>query len=192
MSVAEKTKEVILKDMLGLDSPRKILLVDKTTMRIMSSSCRMYDVLQQGVTVVEDVAINRQPLPFDAIYFLSPTEASVECLLTDFDPKKKKKTQYPKVHLFFNARIDDKLLAKIQDHQVSDRIKTLKELHVDWLALESQAFHFDMPNALQGLFSPSEDPEITEYQIAKKISIIMYCLRRISYRSLCTIPKCSR
>jgi len=169
MAVAERTREVILSDMLGLESPRKILLVDKTTMRIMSSACRMYDVLQQGVTVVEDVTINRQPLPFDAIYFLSPTETSVERLLTDFDPKKKKKVQYPRVHLFFNARIDDKLLAKIQDHYVSDRIKTLKELHVDWLAVESQAFHFDSPDSFQGLFSPSGDPEITEYAIAKRL-----------------------
>jgi len=54
--------------------------------------------------VVEDVMINRQYLPnLEAIYFLTPTEDSVNALIRDFDPSVKKKTMYSDVHVFFTS-----------------------------------------------------------------------------------------
>ncbi len=54
--------------------------------------------------VVEDVAINRQPLSkLEAIYFLTTSDESIDFLIRDFDPNVKKKLMYAEVHIFFTT-----------------------------------------------------------------------------------------
>src|SRR5690242_15205737 len=54
--------------------------------------------------VVEKIDISRQPLPnMEAIYFLSPTDESINLLIQDF--KNEKSPQYRAVHLFFTTGI---------------------------------------------------------------------------------------
>ncbi len=52
----------------------KVLIVDHVALRTLSSCCLMHDVIELGVTIVEDLLKNRQPMPeFDAIYLMAPT-----------------------------------------------------------------------------------------------------------------------
>lgn len=52
---------------------------------------------------MEKVSIRREPLPeLEAIYFLSPTEESIDFLIKDFENSKK--PQYAAVHLFLTSR----------------------------------------------------------------------------------------
>jgi syntaxin-binding protein 1 len=148
----------------------KVLIVDEESMHIISTCCRMYDVMERGVTVVENVMVNRQPLSkLQAIYFLSPTEESVAHLINDFDPKKKSKVMYAGVHLFFTTRVPDSLFLKLKKAPVHARIRQFKELNLDFLAPESQLFHFDMPDSLCQLFSPRGNKEEEIQRIAKKL-----------------------
>jgi len=138
----------------------KVLLVDKTSMRIISTCCRMYDVMEKGITVVENVNIERQPLSkLEAIYFLSPSEESVNALINDFDPEKKKKLMYQAVHLFFTTRVPDSLFLKIKRAKVHARIRTFKELNIDFLVPESQVYHFNAKDSLGGLFARGADTD---------------------------------
>ncbi|XP_042475825.1 SNARE-interacting protein KEULE-like isoform X2 [Macadamia integrifolia] len=53
----------------------KVLIMDKVTVKVMSYSCKMADITEEGVSLVEDLFRRRQPLPsMDAIYFIQPTK----------------------------------------------------------------------------------------------------------------------
>jgi hypothetical protein len=124
MNLREICKERLLSDMVrsvvpGVGSGWKVLIVDHLSMRIISAACKMYDVMEENVTgmllslcynvsntndvlVVENIALNRQPLPnMEAIYFISPRPESVDALINDF--KKNDKLMYSCAHLFFTS-----------------------------------------------------------------------------------------
>ena len=74
--------------------------MDETATRVISSALTMYDIMERRVTLVEQLAKNRQPFPdMDVIYLLSPTMDSVKKILGDFENKAKAK--YGNVHIFF-------------------------------------------------------------------------------------------
>ncbi|KAG5565649.1 hypothetical protein RHGRI_001534 [Rhododendron griersonianum] len=53
----------------------KVLIMDKVTVKVMSCSCKMADITDEGVSLVEDLFRRRQPLPsMDAIYFIQPSK----------------------------------------------------------------------------------------------------------------------
>jgi len=157
MSIKEVARKRLIEDIIRPIRPAtgwKVVILDHETTRILSSACRMYDVMEEGVTLVENISIARQPLPkMDAIYFLTPKEESINLLLRDFkDPKN---PQYGAVHLFFSSRLSDELFAKIRANEpLKSRIKGLKEINMDFLVYESQVFHFDSPDTFKLLFSP--------------------------------------
>ncbi|CDI79534.1 syntaxin binding protein, putative [Eimeria praecox] len=99
------------------------MVVDEKTLNVLSSCCSVYDVLYDGVTIVELISKQRQPLPeLNALYFLSPSEDSVQALINDF--KDEKKPQYRSAYVYFSSPIP----------------------------YEQRVFHFGMPNALFELF----------------------------------------
>jgi hypothetical protein len=62
----------------------KVLIMDKFTVKIMSYACKMADITEEGVSLVEDLYKRRQPLPsLDAIYFIQPTKENIVMFLSD-------------------------------------------------------------------------------------------------------------
>ena len=59
-----------------------ILVMDKSALKVFSSCCKFFDVYQASLYHIERLEVKRKLFPkTDAIYFISPTVASVNRLL---------------------------------------------------------------------------------------------------------------
>jgi syntaxin-binding protein 1 len=129
-----------------------VLVVDPESLRVISSSIGMYNLMEHHVSIVEDLTKGRAPFRDQAVlYFVEPTEESLNRIIEDWTPKKgsKKGPLYGDVvFLYFLGRLPDELFAKIKGcKELVKRVKVLKEVNLDFLTKEADAFHFDMKDA---------------------------------------------
>ncbi|EGC40177.1 hypothetical protein DICPUDRAFT_147033 [Dictyostelium purpureum] len=178
-SLRDISKNRLLNEMVRAISPEasggwKALVVDQDSLRIISSCCGMFDIMEEKVTVVEKIDNQRQALPnLEAIYFLTPTTKSIDLLINDF--KKKSHPHYLAIHLFLTSKLPDAEFKKLSASIAVQRIKTFKELNLEYLAIESQSFHFDQNNSLPSLFSP-EAFDSTEEQNRIATRLVSLCV----------------
>ncbi|KAJ3027855.1 UNVERIFIED_CONTAM: vacuolar sorting protein VPS33/slp1 [Siphonaria sp. JEL0065] len=156
MNIRETVKKRILVDMIRSVQPTsrwKIVVVDAKSLRILNTACKMADILEENVTLVEDISRKRTSYPTkEAIYFISPTDESVTALVEDFT---RPKPMYARAHIFFTARecclgfvfdrtcltprivaLSDALFEKIDRGQSQASVKfigCLKEMNIDFL-----------------------------------------------------------
>jgi len=167
----------ILKDMLQSVKSKgwKILVLDRKTSKILSAACRMFDLMEEGVSVVEDIEKSRQPFPqLEAVYFLSPTHDNITNLKNDFnDPNKPK---YAAAHIFFSSHLSDIFFSDLAHSEIVPKIKSLKEANVEFLANEAHVFHFDMPTVFQTIFSGPDDQTLDRELRKMATSLATVCL----------------
>ncbi|KAM8930988.1 LOW QUALITY PROTEIN: syntaxin-binding protein 3 [Pelodytes ibericus] len=154
-AVWQRIKTEILDDCRKADE-WKILLLDHFTTKLLTSCCKMTDLLQEGITVVEDLFKIRQPVEgMKAIYFISPNEKSVDCLVNDF---KTKSVKYKAAYVYFSDVCPDNLFAKLKMCQPKT-IKRCKEINISFFPKESQVFLLNVPDAFYLLYSPDKADE---------------------------------
>jgi len=130
----------------------------------------MMELMETGITAIEKLELKRKRFPnMHAIYFITPTNKSIDLLLEDFSFAN---PQYLKAHLFFTNRVPKDLMKKIADGQdLLNRVKTFKEINQDFLCVEDNIFNLDMPEAIARLFSGPNDLKQENYidQVAMKL-----------------------
>ncbi|KAJ7962204.1 SNARE-interacting protein KEULE [Quillaja saponaria] len=117
----------------------KVLIMDKVTVKVMSHSCKMADITDQGVSLVEDLFQRRQPLPsMDAIYFIQPSKE--------------------KAYVFFCSPVPKEFVNHIKsDTSVLPHIGALREMNLEYFPIDSQAFVTDQEIAMDELFGNIEN-----------------------------------
>ncbi|XP_020244242.1 protein transport Sec1a-like isoform X3 [Asparagus officinalis] len=134
----------------------KVLIMDKLTVKVMSYSCKMADITDEGVSLVEDLFKRRQPMPaMDAIYFIQPSKENVIMFLSDMSGRC---PLYRKAYVFFSSPIPKELVAHIKmDTSVIPRIGALGEMNLEYFAIDSQGFITDHDMALGELFGENAE-----------------------------------
>uniref|UniRef100_A0A0A8Y197 SNARE-interacting protein KEULE n=1 Tax=Arundo donax TaxID=35708 RepID=A0A0A8Y197_ARUDO len=160
-SFCQITRDRLLIEMLrstrkSSKSTWKVLIMDKLTVKIMSFSCKMADITEEGVSLVEDLYKRRQPLPsMDAIYFMQPTKENIRIFMSDMSGKN---PLYKKAYVFFSSPVQRELVAHIkEDSTVLTRIGALSEMNLEYFAIDSQGFITDHDKALEELFSEAAE-----------------------------------
>jgi syntaxin-binding protein 1 len=126
----------------------KVLVVDDVSLKFISVACRVRDILQKNITIVERLSISRQPFPqMEAIYFITPSKESIELAIKDFADAKR--PMYSFAHILTTSALSENLLSKIASSPMKPRIKTLREVYIDFLAIERNCFTFNYPNDIQ-------------------------------------------
>ncbi|KAJ0603334.1 putative sec1-like protein [Helianthus annuus] len=130
----------------------KVLIMDKVTVKVMSASCKMTDITDQGVSLVEDIFKRRQPMPsMDVIYFIQPIKENIIMFLSDMSGRE---PLYRKAFVFFSTPAPKDLVSRLKsDMSVLPRIGALREMNLEYFPIESQAFTTDHDKALEDMYS---------------------------------------
>ncbi|KAJ3216032.1 vacuolar sorting protein VPS33/slp1 [Dinochytrium kinnereticum] len=179
-NLKDAIRKKIIVDMIRAIQPAskwKIVVVDSKALKILNSVCKMHDILEENVTLVEDISRKRTSYSQkEAIYFITPTIDSVKALVEDFS---RPKPMYAAAHVFFTSALSDELFAIIKKSAITIQyLKTVRELFVDFLAHDHHVFSVDSSNSLFALYNPI-DPATQQLEltsIAKKLVSVLSTL----------------
>ncbi|GJJ76041.1 hypothetical protein EMPS_08400 [Entomortierella parvispora] len=176
-SVLKALHDRILDSIDSIQPPEryKIVVFDAKTNKIVLSACKMFDIMDRNVTLVEMLESKRQAYPsLEAVYLLTACQESVMRLIDDYAGETPG-GKYKAAHIFFTAPLDDRLFKRLTQSPVSKHIKTLKELFIDFTAIESRVFSFETPSSFFTLYSPSKKSEASSEldSIAKQLMSVI-------------------
>ncbi|KAF5361824.1 hypothetical protein D9756_002266 [Leucocoprinus leucothites] len=129
----------------------KILVVDEFAQKLLGSVLKQFDILEENVTLIESITSHREPQPeFEAMYMLMPTNQNVDRIIRDFTEKK----QYAAAHLFFIEGIAEPLFQRLTSSPAEPHLQALKELFINFWAIEAQTFTVNEPSFFYSMYSP--------------------------------------
>ncbi|KAI5647363.1 hypothetical protein M9H77_33368 [Catharanthus roseus] len=162
----------------------KVLIMDKVTVKVMSFSCKMADITDEGISLVEDLFRRRQPLPsMDAIYFMQPTRENVVMFLSDMSGRE---PLYKKAFVYFSSSVPKNLVTHIKnDTSVLPRIGALREMNLEYFAIDSQGFITDHERALEDLYGEdgekSRKSEACLNEMGSRIATVFASLKELPF-----------
>lgn len=131
----------IIKGMLGsITTPTgwKLIIVDDVTLVVLANAAKMFDLTHANVTVVEKLNLERKQMrDMEAVYFITPTQSSIDRVIRDFDEGRR---MYAAAHLYFTGVLPNDLFTQISRSPAARFIKNLKEMHMEFNCLDERGF----------------------------------------------------
>ncbi|KAL8254030.1 hypothetical protein R6Q59_032251 [Mikania micrantha] len=176
------TRDRLLYEMLKSSSKSswKVLIMDKVTMKVMSASCKMADITDQGVSLVEQLFKRREPMPnMDAIYYIQPIYENLIMFISDMSGRE---PLYKKAYVYFSSPIPKDFISRIKgDTSVVPRIGALREMNLEYFPIENQAFVTDHERALEELYGDnaenSRESDVCLNTMATRIATVFASLK---------------
>ncbi|KAJ3176649.1 vacuolar sorting protein VPS33/slp1 [Irineochytrium annulatum] len=114
-----------------------------------------------------------------AIYFVSPTEESVNLILNDLGATGK--PLYQHAHVYFTSGLADDLANKMLTPQFKRYLETFEELSIEFFPLESRVFHISEDRAFFDFFHSQSQEEVDKLLrgYAKKFKNVLVCLNEV-------------
>lgn len=130
----------------------------------------MHDIMSEGVTIVEDILKNREPLPqLEAIYIIQPIKESLSHFIDDFNSNNIK---YRAAHLFFTEACNNELFNMLSKSKAAKYVKTLKEINVAFLPYERQVFSLDAKESFRIFYGKEAIRLVYLERIAEQIATL--------------------
>ncbi|KAF7232902.1 hypothetical protein EG68_09809 [Paragonimus skrjabini miyazakii] len=124
----------------------KILILDERATHVINTVYRMQDLTDFGITLVESLYCVRKPFKMEAIYIMYPHRREVDLLLRDFSSEM---PTYSVAHVFFLLPCPRDVLDVIRVSNCFRYIKTLAQLDLDFIPVESSVYTFNSPETGQ-------------------------------------------
>lgn len=154
--------------------PFTILVVDNYSAKVLSSYVTMSDLLNRGIFTVELITNKRNRFPnYGVIYFISPTQKSINALVEDFSNLKRPK--YNRAYIFFTHRLPENLLENLVTDGVIRRTILLKELNLSFFTKEDIVFDFDWESGLK-IFDAGENQDKMLQSICDRLFTVLTTL----------------
>ncbi|KAL8208023.1 hypothetical protein R6Q57_007435 [Mikania cordata] len=163
------------------DTPNTVLIMDKVTMKVMSASCKMADITDQGVSLVEQLFKRREPMPnMDAIYYIQPIYENLIMFISDMSGRE---PLYKKAYVYFSSPIPKDFISRIKgDTSVVPRIGALREVNITIVFfLDPDTFVTDHERALEELYGDnaenSRESDVCLNTMATRIATVFASLK---------------
>lgn len=152
-----------------------IMVMDKHTRELFASICNLFEIMTKNVYHLENLELKRKEYPATpAIYFISPTQTSVNKLIEDFNDVEH--PHYSSVHLFFSTKLADGLMEHLSSQEgLVSRVKTFCELNVDLNLYEDNIYHLDQHDSLSLFNMNLNDVSAAKYMSKIGLQIFTVC-----------------
>lgn len=160
----------------------KVFIMDKVTVKVMAASCKMSDITDQGVSLVEQLFKRREPMPgMDVVYFVQPIYENLIMFISDMSGRE---PLYKKAFVFFSSSIPKDFVGRIKgDTSVVPRVGALREMNLEYFPIDNQAFLTDHGGALEELYSAdaenSHDFNICLKSMATRLATVFASLKEL-------------
>lgn len=103
-----------------------ILVVDDTSLKVLSSTIKMMELVNYGINSVERLELSRKKFKkIEAVYLIHPS--SFELLFKDYEGAE---AQYNSIHILSLTKIPAHIMDQLSNHaEIVKRVKTLKEIN---------------------------------------------------------------
>ncbi|KAL9096793.1 MAG: hypothetical protein Q9163_006417 [Psora crenata] len=174
-------REIILNAIRSTGVEWKVLVLDTGSRRLVDNVVGEDDILKENVTNIEQIedrrAMNQQ---MDATYVLSPLPHIVDCLMSDFERRRYRRSFIMWTTLLppeQRERLDKSAMAR-------DSIALLKVLNIDFYPRESNLLTFRDPWSFPTLFHPTCNQLIRKHMDELAQRIVSVCVSLGEYPTI--------
>ncbi|RNC46470.1 syntaxin binding protein [Trypanosoma cruzi] len=129
----------------------KVFYCDAHAAAVLNCSLRPHDLIEHGVTLLEDLMTPRQPImSSSARYFFVVEDASVSRVVEDWMAK----VPYRDAHIFAPGCTPHRSPQQLPRSRIAPRVMRFKDIMLDFAAPEVLVFHLSMQNGFPQLLSP--------------------------------------